>query len=725
MPNEDRLTTGDLTYLRRESLQTVLLCLAVALYVWGLVLFRPINVPDLTAWSTVLLAVGLTIGFVFKQRNLTLAAVATIASIASAIFLHMWLLDARDAPYLLAVVVGLTGLMFGMKTVMVVTVLCDALIISTGTLRWGYSPLSSELVSPALLIGAVGILSSLAVRNLYLTLDWALDRTMEAQRNQDELRERRAELVRTLKALDVAYQRLEYLNYDLARAREAAEEARLAKQQFVARVSHELRTPLNVVIALSETLYLSPERYGAGPLPSAFREDIREIYRSSKHLLQLINDVLDMSQIEARRMRIELHPVALQDVIAEAVEMIRPLVREKEVALVVQVPADLPPICVDRNRVQQVLLNLLNNARRFTERGSITVRATLKAEEIQVTVADTGVGIPPAEIASIFKEFHQLDSTVPHQDGSGLGLAISKRFIEMHGGRIWAESDGVPGRGSRFHFTLPLVGVELAESSDLPAPRPPLRSPTGRGRTLLILDHDPTVVQMLEQGLEEYRVVPVGNVTDVPRLLEQAHARAVLLNSVRRGRVGRQMQELRRVLGQSSLPIILCPLVGERQMGESMGVVDYLVKPITRDALTALLHRFGDSVRRVLVVDDDPRMMHLLSRLLQTAEREYEVIGAHNGKEGLRAMRRQRPDLVLLDLVMPEMDGYAVLAEIQEDAELRHIPVAIVTAQTRTPAVERQFGGRTLVVSQGNGFTNEQVINYLRSILAVASIPSP
>lgn len=448
MPNEDRLTTGDLTYLRRESLQTVLLCLAVALYIWWLVLFRPINVPDLTAWSTVLLAVGLTIGFVFKQRNLTLAAAATIASIASAILLHMWLLDARDAPYLLAVVVGLTGLMFGMKTVMVVTVLCDALIISTGTLRWGYSPFSSELVSPALLIGAVGILSSLAVRNLYLALDWALDRTMEAQRNQDELRERRAELVRTLKALDVAYQRLEYLNYDLARAREAAEEARLAKQQFVARVSHELRTPLNVVIALSETLYLSPERYGAGPLPSAFREDIREIYRSSKHLLQLINDVLDMSQIEARRMRIELHPVALQDVIAEAVEMIRPLVREKEVALVVQVPADLPPICVDRNRVQQVLLNLLNNARRFTERGSITVRATLKAEEIQVTVADTGVGIPPAEIASIFKEFHQLDSTVPHQDGSGLGLAISKRFIEMHGGRIWAESDGVPGRGS-------------------------------------------------------------------------------------------------------------------------------------------------------------------------------------------------------------------------------------------------------------------------------------
>jgi signal transduction histidine kinase/CheY-like chemotaxis protein len=724
MPKTNEVTTGDLTYLRRESLQTVLLCLAVVLYIWWLILFRPIQDLDSTAGGIVLLALGLTIGFVFKQRNLTLAATATIVSVALFIFLHMWLLDNKVAPYFLAVVVSLTGLMFGMKTVMVVTVLCSASIIATGTLRWGHSPLSSELVSPMLLIGAVGILSSLAVRNLYVALDWALDRAMEAQRNQDELRERRAELVRTLKALDIAYQRLEYLNYDLARAREAAEEARLVKQQFVTRVSHELRTPLNVIIALSETLYLSPERYGAGPLPPAFRGDVREIYRNSKHLLQLINDVLDMSQIEARRMRIELRPVALRDVIVEAVEMIRPLVREKEVALIVDLPDDLPPICVDRNRVQQVLLNLLNNARRFTEHGSITVRAILTAEGVQVTVADTGVGIPPDEITSMFKEFHQLDRAVPHQEGSGLGLAISKRFIEMHGGRIWAESDGVPGHGSRFHFTLPLTAVELTEPADWQAPRPSPQFPTGRGRTLLILDHDPTVVRMLEQGLEEYQVVPVDDVADVPQLVEQSHARAVLLNSVRRGRVGRQMQELRQVLGRSSLPIILCPLVGEQQLGESLGVVDYLVKPITRDVLMALLNRFGDGVRRILVTDDDPRMMHLLSRLLQTAEREYQVIGAHNGKECLRAMRHQRPDLVLLDLVMPEMDGYTVLAQMREDAELRHIPVVIVTAQTRTPEVERQLGGRTLVVSQGAGFTNEQVINYLRSILAVASLPS-
>jgi signal transduction histidine kinase/DNA-binding response OmpR family regulator len=637
----------------------------------------------------------------------------------------MWLADMKIAPYMLAVVVSLTGLLFSITTVAWVTVLCAGLVIAFGTLHWGYSPFSTAVVSPVLIISAVGILSSLGVRNLYEALYWFRERAMAAQCNEEELRERQGQLNRTLKALDEAYRRLEYLNYDLARAREVAEEARLNKQRFATSVSHELRTPLNVIVAFSETMYLSPESYGGVPLPAEYRGDVREVYRSSKHLLHLIDDVLDMSQIEAGRMRIDLETIELRDVILETLDMIRPLVREEEIALNAEVPEDLPAVSIDRARVQQVLLNLLNNARRFTERGSITVQATLEAEQVRVTIADTGIGIPPDEQQNVFKEFHQVEGALSrHQNGSGLGLAISKRFVEIQGGRIWVESDGVPGHGSRFHFTLPVAGAEPVQVSLSRGSRKFPRSPTGRGRTLLVLDQDSSTVQMLERGLEEYQVVPVEDPSMVPELASELYAQAVVLNLARRGQVGRHMRELRQRLENSSLPIILCPLVGEQQLGEALGVRDYLIKPITREALEALLARVGEGVRRILVIDDDPRMTHILSRLLRATEREVAVSRAYNGREGLRQMRSQRPDLVLLDLLMPEMDGYDLLARMQEDAELCDIPVAVITAQVRTPDEERHLGGNMLCVVTEAGFTNREVLTYLRSILDAVGVPS-
>jgi signal transduction histidine kinase/CheY-like chemotaxis protein len=725
MATKSIATVEDLDYLRKESLQFVLLCAVIGLYLWCAVLFFTNDRFGPVWWGPVLLAGGLAVAFAKQNRNMSLSAVAAILGVAATALHNMWLVDARVTPYVLAVVVSLAGLLFGMKAVVWATAACSGLVIAIGSMRWGHSPFSPELLSPVLVIGAIGVLSSLAVRSLYVTLYWAWDRAMVAQHNEEALRDRQAQLARTLKALDEAYRRLEYLNYDLARAREVAEKTRLTKQQFVTDVSHELRTPLNVIVAFSEMMYLSPGSYGGVPLPREYRGDVREIYRSSKYLLHLIDDVLDMSQIEAGRMRIDLEPVRLQDVVIEALDMIRPLVREKEVALRTELPANLPPVLVDRARVQQVLLNLLNNARRFTERGSITVRATHEAERVRVTVADTGMGIPPGEHDKVFEEFRQLDGpATQRRNGSGLGLTISKRFVEMHGGRIWAESDGVPGQGSRFHFTLPVAGVESVQLSTLHGTPMFLRPPTGRGRTLLLLDGDATVVQMLEQGLEEYQVVPVADVSEVPRLIHELHARAVVLNLAQGGYAWRQMRELRRRLTDSSLPIILCPLVGEHQLGHSLGVMGYLVKPVTREALTALLDRLGRSTHRILVVDDDPRMVRILSRLLQATEREVELIRAYNGQEGLCEMRRQRPDLVLLDLIMPEMDGYAVLARMREEPELRHVPVVVVTAQARTPEEERRLGGRMLFVSTGAGFTNEEALTYLRSILNAVGVPS-
>jgi signal transduction histidine kinase/CheY-like chemotaxis protein len=717
------LAAGDLGHLREDALGNVLLFAAVGLYCWCATLF-PSNPGFQAVWrGPLVMAAGLVLAAVSRKRRPSLAAALLLLSMAVADLHTIWLLGMGVAPYLLSVTVALTGLLFDFRAVLAATVACGGLMLGTGLLRWQIPLYSAELLAPMLVVGAVGITSALSVRNLYLALYWAWDRAVAAQRNEKELRERRAELARTAKALDEACQRLEHMNYDLAQARAAADEARLVKQQFTTNVSHELRTPLNVIIALSEMMYLSPESYGGVALPPEYLGDVREIYRSSQHLLRLIDDVLDLSQIEARRMTIHLEPASLADVASEALDIMRPLMRGKEVELRAELPAELPTMVMDRARVRQVLINLLNNARRFTQRGSITVRAAADANEARVTVADTGIGIAPADHDRVFEAFRQLDgSTTRKRDGTGLGLAISKRFVEMHGGRIWVESEGVPGEGSQFHFTLPLEGKGMVAA--LERTKVNLKRPTGRGRTLLVLGQDPATIRLLEQGLDDYQLVAAADISEAMQLAGELQPRAVVLNPAQSRQAWQQARLLGERLGSAALPVILCPLVGDRELGRALGVVEYLVKPISRAALASLLDHLGEGVRRILILDDDPRMAQVLSRLLHSTGRLCEVSRAYRGQVALREMRRERPDLVLLDLVMPEMDGQAVLARMQEDADLRSIPVAVITALEHTPEEERRLGGGVVQVRAGAGFSNEEALAYLRHILEATVTPT-
>ena len=272
--------SADLVYLRSESLQPVLFGIMAALYLWYLILFQPINQVGAAGWGLVLLGGGLAVAFLTRKRNVSFASAALILSIAAAILYTMGLTDTTAAPYLLVVAVSLTGLLFSLKAVMGVTILCSSAVMAMGSLYWGHSPFSSELLAPVLVIVLVGTLSSLTVRNLYLTLYWAWDRAMAVQHNEEKLLDRQGELARALKALDVAYKQLEHLNYDLAQAREAAEEARQTKQQFATNVSHELRTPLNVIMAFSEMMYLSPRQLwqcaATATLPRRYPRDISQ-----------------------------------------------------------------------------------------------------------------------------------------------------------------------------------------------------------------------------------------------------------------------------------------------------------------------------------------------------------------------------------------------------------------------------------------------------------------
>jgi signal transduction histidine kinase len=336
--------------------------------------------------------------------------------------------------------------------------LAEGLVI--GLLWWlvhssAMLPLSN---SYAIAITASGVLTGLvgwaAMHTLLTATQWALFSFEQARQKIEEAREQRLELKQIQQDLIQANGELARLSDRLKAMHRAAEEARRAKEEFVANVSHELRTPLNMIIGFSEMIIQSPQVYGAR-LPSALLADITAIRRNSQHLAKLVDDVLDLSQVEAGRMALSKEWVSLQGIVDEVATAVRGLYESKGLYLQTEVPADLPPILCDSTRIRQVMLNLLSNAGRFTERGGVRLNAWREKDNVVVSVSDTGPGIAPEDQEKIFEPFQQLDGSIRRRHGgSGLGLSISKRFVEMHRGKMWLESE--VGVGTTFYFSLPL-----------------------------------------------------------------------------------------------------------------------------------------------------------------------------------------------------------------------------------------------------------------------------
>jgi len=313
------------------------------------------------------------------------------------------------------------------------------------------SVVSVEAAVVALLMAWGSVFAAwLVSRPLRTALGWSWHSYAQALRIAEEARERQGELARLSKSLNETCDRLSELTQELDRARRAAEEALRLKAEFAAAVSHELRTPLNLIIGFSEMMALSPATSYGEPLPASYARDVEAIYRNASHISKLIDDILDLSQIEARRMGLQRARASLAEIAEEAAAIVAPRFRARGLALTIDVPAGLPAVPVDPTRIRQVLINLLGNALRFTDVGGVTVTATCAGQELVVTVADTGVGIAAEDLPHVFEEFRQTGSAERRRGGSGLGLAVSKRFVEMHGGSMWVESE--LGRGSAFHF---------------------------------------------------------------------------------------------------------------------------------------------------------------------------------------------------------------------------------------------------------------------------------
>jgi signal transduction histidine kinase/CheY-like chemotaxis protein len=520
-----------------------------------------------------------------------------------------------------------------------------------------------------------------------------------------ETRDHRAELSQTLKSLEVAYDTQKHIQIELIWARKQADATRRLKEQFAANISHELRTPLNLILGFSEIMYLSPEVYGPLDWTPALRRDIHQIYLSSQHLLALIDDILDLSRFEMTGFNLALEVVPLEPLLRETVEMARDLVRGRPIRLNLNLVADLPRVEIDCTRIRQVILNLLNNAFSFTQSGAIELSARGTAGEVLVSVSDTGAGIAQSKLPYVFDEFYQVDHSLKRSHGgAGLGLAISKRFVEAHGGRIWVESQ--EGVGSRFTFALPTS--ERYIDSHPSALRNDDRAVEVSRPCILIVEKDPAIVSMLRRYLQGCDLVQVRDAESLVEMSLRCHPRAI----VRNVRPGHPEPASPSQL-DTQAPIIDCSLPSLAWVAEDLAVAGCLTKPVTAQLLLAEVERIGQ-VHDILVVDDDRGFALLVERILQTSGKSFEVRRAYDGVQGLAAMQDRAPDLILLDLVMPGLDGFGLLEQLKAAPTLAGIPVILLTANT---SAGEQETPNQFVVRHPEGLYPAEVMSCLNAIV--------
>ncbi len=564
----------------------------------------------------------------------------------------------------------------------------------------------------------------------YQSINRSLTTHYEQARGQlEEARDAQLRLNETKNDLANAYVQLRHLNELLQASKLEAESARRVKEEFVARVSHELRTPLNMIIGFSEMIMLSPSTYGER-LPSGLLSDMRVIYRNSQHLLQLINDVLVLSQADAGQMKLSRSWIEIQEVVREAVAAVQPLFMSKGLRLAAQIPEELVPVWCDRLRIRQVLLNLLSNAGRFTQEGEVVVEVSTGDDYVIVSVRDSGPGIVPEEQALVFDPFHQTPESGRRPDsGTGLGLTISRQLVELHGGKMWLESE--LGKGTTFFFSLPhnvyRSGAESSSqrwvhdySSYIEGERRSLPLlPTPKQR-LLVFERQHELGEEARKYLEETDIVSVHSAAELTAECATIPPAAILINdasAMNDQNFSHQFANL-----PTRTPIISCYIPGRQEALDRLQVVDYLVKPVTRDDLLAVVQHYAPPSSSILIVEDNLEMALLIRRQLEGMDAGYRIIQANDGISAVRMMKERHPNLILLDLGLPHQDGHQILHEKNLDPQLTGIPVVIVSA--RNPAGEPVVASRLRVELVG-GLSARDVMNCTDAISRAFALAPP
>lgn len=504
---------------------------------------------------------------------------------------------------------------------------------------------------------------------------------------------------------------------DAEEARALAQEASKTKSAFLANMSHELRTPMNAIIGYGEMLLEEAEETGEKWMES----DLQKILSSAKHLLQLINDILDLSKIEAGRMTVFLEPVDIAQAARDVSSTVEPLVAKNGNVFELKCPEDIGTMRTDLTKLRQTLFNLLSNASKFTEKGRIRLEITRRVDQmVSFAVSDTGIGMTPEQTGKLFGEFVQADaSTTRKYGGTGLGLAISRKFCRLLGGDITVQS--VPGQGSAFTAILPAEGKEpapepAAEEAAAPKAAPETRSPATRG-TLLVIDDDPDSRDLLKRMLEKdgYAVLTASGGAEGLALAKEHQPELITLDVMMPSMDGwAVLSALKADPATAEIPVVMMTMVDDKPMGFALGASDYLTKPIDKSRVLQVVSRrvahHGDDV---LVVEDDPMAADIVRRTLEADGRPSRH--ARNGLEALRLVHESRPALIVLDLMMPEMDGFAFLDALRaEGPDFAAIPVVVLTAKDLT-ADERGFlSGRVQETLRKGAEQRENLLETIR-----------
>jgi PAS domain S-box-containing protein len=491
------------------------------------------------------------------------------------------------------------------------------------------------------------------------------------------------------------------------------------KSEFLANMSHELRTPLNAILGFSELMIDDL----SGKFDATTRQKfLVQINTSGTHLLALINDILDLSKVEAGHMTLSYETVSIADMVRGVVSTIEPLASKKHIRITTQVEA-AGEIQADAGRVKQMLLNLVSNAVKFTqEMGLITIEAERLQSTVEISIADTGIGIAESDLSRLFKEFQQLESGAGRrQEGTGLGLALTKRLAELHGGEIKVTSE--LGRGSIFTIKLPLRPSDATAATSVSMQ--PIASPHDRRPLVLVVEDDLQAAELLARQLDGggFRAEIVLGGVDAVAKARELQPVAITLDILMRGMDGWDVLErLKRDEATRDIPVVVISVVDKPELGRALGAIDYFVKPVDGRALLDRLAQFtftrkvGGEETRILAVDDEPANLEWLENVLKPAG--FSVVSAIGGRAGIEEARRSRPDLVLLDLMMPEVSGFDVVQALHADDSTREVPIMILTGKNLTEDDKRQLNGNVAAILERGSTGATDLVGWLNRMMA-------
>jgi len=506
---------------------------------------------------------------------------------------------------------------------------------------------------------------------------------------------------------------------ELEEAMKQAETANRAKSAFLANMSHELRTPLNAIIGLTEMMVTNAARFGTDKA----LEPLRRVHRAGKHLLELINQVLDLSKIEAGKLEFNPEFVNVPRLLDEVAGTTRPLAEQNKNNLTIECPADIAPLYVDALRLRQILLNLLSNACKFTKNGDISLRVAPVSSDgrtwLDFVVTDSGIGMTRDQLSKLFEEFTQGDqSTARRYGGTGLGLAITRRLCRMMDGDVTVTSEA--GNGSKFVVRLP---ADLKSPDAVASPADIGDELQTIGDCVLVIDDDTTARELIANHLrdEGFSVATANSGRDGLKRAQELHPIAITLDVLMPDLDGwTVLAALRGNPELADIPVVMATITDQQRKGMTLGAAGYLTKPIDREQLITLLRPFQARVRRtrVLMVEDDPAQRISIRSVLEP--QQWLVTEADNGRVALDRLAEEIPDVILIDLMMPEMDGFQLITALRERPEWRRIPVIVITALDLTAADRARLNSGVEGILLKNSFDPSHLVQLVRQAVASA-----